>query len=94
MFERRANLFPVNENTLLLTYDDEYGEGIRKEFKVDDPMSPLEMKTFLQLNQIDGCDYYIQENEEWHGDIMERFIENAREIFEMEGQTIQSGLLN
>jgi len=30
----------------------------------------------------------------YYGDIMERFIENAREIFEMEGQTIQSGLLN
>jgi len=94
MYEKRANLFPVDENTLVLMYDNEYGEEITKEFNVDDPMSPLEMKTFLQLNQIDGCDYHIEENEEVGVGIMEKFLEHAQEIFEMEGQTIQSGFIN
>jgi len=94
MYEKRANLFPVDENTLVLMYDNEYGEEITKEFNVDDPMSPLEMKTFLQLNQIDGCDYHIEDNEEAGFGIMEKFLEHAQEIFEMEGQTIQSGFIN
>lgn len=94
MFEKKANLFPLDENTLVLIYNDEYGEEISKEFKVDNPMSPLDMKTFLQLNQISGCDYYIEQKEDWHEDIMVKFLENAHQIFEMEGQTIQSGFIN
>lgn len=89
-----CEIFPIDESTFILSHFDENGNEVSKEFDVSDPLSPLDFKQYMTTNSIDHCDFHIDDDIDWHSDMMEKFMIHATELFKFNDYIIESMYMN
>lgn len=95
MEDKNANLHVLDSGTLVLIHLDENGEEVSVEFDVDDDMSPLTFKTYLENNKIETCNFWVDDDgDDERYDVIQRFFENAEKLFTIGDYYINSGQIN
>lgn len=89
-----CEVYPTDTSTFVLSHENEYGKEVLVEFDVSDPITPLMFKQYMENNNIVKCEFMLDEELQWHNELMEKFVVSATELFKIDDYLIDSYYLH